>query len=169
MACSVRRTYAQSVARSVPVVLLLLAAAMIVGASSGAATQPPPVELRAVDASLRSAGFRNLALYTNFGRVDMNRYLNHPRSSTYMIAVPVYGPRFGPISAVWFASVAAAKRFVSGEVDFSRTPPPKGLPPNIVWRDIHRVRICNVVLTTGRYPTVRDRFQRAARLLRKAC
>jgi hypothetical protein len=122
-----------------------------------------------VDASLRFAGFKNLALYTNFGRVSMHRYLSRPRSSTYMIAVQVHRPRFGPISAVWFASVAAAKRFVSGEVDFSRTPPPKYLPPDVVWRDIHRVRICNVVLTTGRYPAVRDRFQHAAQLLRKAC
>jgi hypothetical protein len=68
-----------------------------------------------VDVSLRSAGFKNLALHTNFGRVSMHRYLSRPRSSTYMIAVPVYRPRLGPISAVWFASVAAAKRFVSGE------------------------------------------------------
>jgi hypothetical protein len=166
---SVHHAYAQSVARSVPFVLLLLAATMIVGASNGAATQPPTVGLSAVDASLRSAGFKNLALYTNFGRVDMHRYLNHPKSSTYMVAVPVYRPRYGPISAVWFASVPAAKHFVSSEVDPTRTPPPTGLPPDIVWGDIHEVRICNVVLTTGRYPTVRERFQRAARLLRKAC
>jgi hypothetical protein len=144
-------------------------AAMLGCAPAGGASSRGQITLSQAYLALTHAGFTHLALYDNFERVAMNRYLFHPRNSYYMIALPVYRPRFGPISAIWYATTDGAKRLVASEVDFAKTPPPKSLPPDIVWRDIHEVRVCNVVLTTGHYPTVRERFERVVRMLRADC
>ncbi len=87
-----------------------------------------------------------------------------------MVAVPAYRPRFGTIAAVWFRTIKAAKREDVSTQAFLHEEAPRGsIPSDVVVARIRQVRVCNVVVTTGNYPTVRLRFARLIALLRKEC
>ncbi len=134
-------------------------------------SQPNLIELRTVNAAVKQAGFSRINVYSGFGIVaHPAKILEDPPRGPYMVAVRTYRPRYGVIAAVWFRTRTAAEREDAADQPFLRGRAPRNsMPSDVVIAHVRQVRVCNVVITTGRYQSIARRFNKLVALLRRVC